>query len=412
MIVGGAAGGVNNMDQTKTRVEAQPEVATFKNVDELLHAVMEKENIKVNTQALRALNGSGRIKVEAGPDAAKATWSVNVPKAAGAGGGNVPGGGNGPAIGPAGGAAAGGGAAVQIAAVPWMMPLSLTRYDWDQKGDGQFWSVQLSGQNDALVQIVAMGNGIRLVYNQTPQGSVFLWVNSTAGGQFRQIFHGRAASLLALKQAHPDEVRQYLQPLLRRLTGKDLLRPGPVEVYSVFTDVPADAKAAQAVKDLLPQLEADSVDKREAASADLLKLGRAGVLAVLRLDWASLSQEQKARCQAFVKSFRQGDAEVAVEALRQDPEFLLEAMQDDDLAVRTAAKSQFEKLLGHAVNYDVSATPEARSTAMDTMRKDLEKEIAAKSPPKPAEPDNAVGPNNVRAPLLQGAGPNNVTIHN
>ena len=72
-------------------------------------------------------------------------------------------------------------------------------------------------------------------------------------------------------------------------------------------------------------------------------------------------------------------------------------MQDDDLAVRTAAKAQFEKLLGHAVNYDVAATPEARSAAMDTMRKDLEKEIAAKSPPKPAEPDPAIGPNNAPA---------------
>ena len=82
-------GGLNNLDQTKTRVEAQPEVATFKNVDDLLHAVIEKENIKVNTQSLRALENSGRVKVEAGPDAAKATWVVNVPPAGAAGGGGA-----------------------------------------------------------------------------------------------------------------------------------------------------------------------------------------------------------------------------------------------------------------------------------------------------------------------------------
>ena len=51
-------------------------------------------------------------------------------------------------------------------------------------------------------------------------------IGSTAQGQFRQIFNGRASSLWRGKQAHPDEVRQYLQPLLRRLTGKDLAAAG------------------------------------------------------------------------------------------------------------------------------------------------------------------------------------------
>ena len=199
------------------------------------------------------------------------------------------------------------------------MVVSLTRFDWDQKAEGQVWSVQLVGHDQIFLQIHATGNGINIVYNQNQQGSVSLIVSGNGQGQVRPIFNGRAPTLLMLKQVHPDEVRQYLQPLLRRLTGKDLLRPGPVEVYSVFSDISADAKAVQAVRDLLPQLDADSADKREAASAELLKLGRAGVLAVLRLDLTQLSQEQKARCQALLKSFRLSDAEIAVDEFAEGP---------------------------------------------------------------------------------------------
>ena len=49
-------------------------------------------------------------------------------------------------------------------------------------------------------------------------------------GMGHTFFQGRAESLLALKQAYPEEVRQYLRPLLERLTGKNVLRPGPVEL--------------------------------------------------------------------------------------------------------------------------------------------------------------------------------------
>ena len=145
--------------------------------------------------------------------------------------------------------------------------------------------------------------------------------------------------------------------------------------------------------------------------AELLKLGLACVLAVLRWDLTQLSQEQKARCQALIKSFRQGNSEVAVEGRggRTRNSFWRPCRTTTSRCARPP-KPNLKSFWGHAVNYDVAATPEARSTAMDTMRKDLEKEIAAKLPPKPAEPDNAVGPNNTPAGLLQNGGPK--AVHN
>ena len=122
------------------------------------------------------------------------------------------------------------------------------------------------------------------------------------------------------------------------------------------------------MKDLLPQLDADAFEKREAASAELAKLGRGGVLALLRMDLKPLSEEQKARCQGFLNSFRQGgndDLEQSGGGIRN---FLLDAMEDDDAAVRTAAKNQLQKVLGHGVNVDVLAAQDERAKAMDALR--------------------------------------------
>ena len=228
-----------------------------------------------------------------------------------------------------------------------------------------------------------------------------------------QGFAVQAKTLALLKESNPNEVRRFLQPVLKRLIGTDLLRSGPAELYSVFSEIPADAKAVQAVKDLLPQLDADAYEKRQAASVELAKLGPPGVLAVLRMDLAAMSEEQKARCRAFVNSYRQSDGENDWDQKRKEPYFLLDAMEDDDAAVRSAAKNQLQKVLGHEVNVDVLAAADVRSKAMDQLRKDNDKELAAKMP-KTAAPDadGAADPDQAPAGVNPPMGPGVIIINN
>jgi hypothetical protein len=177
-----------------------------------------------------------------------------------------------------------------------------------------------------------------------------------------------------------------------------------MELYSVLTDIPADAKVTQAVKDLLPLLDADAFEKRQAASAELAKLGRPGVLAVLRLDMTVLTEEQKARCRAFANTYRQGNADEDWEQKRQDPYFLLDAMEDDDAVVRAAAKGQLQRVMGHEVSFDVLA---------DSVRSDVQKEWEAKtSTTQPAKSDSASHPEQAPAGANQPAGAAPIFIRN
>jgi hypothetical protein len=101
------------------------------------------------------------------------------------------------------------------------------------------------------------------------------------------------------------------------------------------------------------------------------------VLAVLRMDLTALSQEQKVRCRGFLNAFRQGSSD-DLEQMRRDPQFLLDAMEDEDGAVRAAAKNQLQKVLGHAVDFDAAASEEMRFKAWEQLSKDVEKELAGK----------------------------------
>ena len=71
--------------------------------------------------------------------------------------------------------APGGGAAAQIVAGPMMRSLSLIRYDWDQKADGQFWSVQFMGQNRHVLPNPRDGELDQRQFQPEPAGGSVLW---------------------------------------------------------------------------------------------------------------------------------------------------------------------------------------------------------------------------------------------
>ena len=179
----------------------------------------------------------------------------------------------------------------------------LDRYDLDA-GDEDFWSSHLViGENFMTFTAQNMFANTSLIQNATG-----ITVRVTEFGQWGQqqkaICAEQAKSLQQLRADHPEVFRLYVAPVLARFSDMTFLMPGPADVYSVFVEIPADQTIIQSIAQLLPQLDADDPDDREAGSAKLRQMGIPAVLAALRWDETDLSEEQKARLESFVDTFR------------------------------------------------------------------------------------------------------------
>jgi hypothetical protein len=242
-----------------------------------------------------------------------------------------------------------------------MRYVNLNRYDFDQTGEDQIWHTYLNF-GDTYLTINAAGIGYSLTYNQI-NGMATLNAMKFQNGRYQSIVSLNAPSLTRLQAEHPREVHQYLLPLFRRWSMDELLRPGPADVYEAFEELPATSGARQAVDDLLPRLDSNNATERDAASAALTALGRDGIHAALRLNRSGLSFEQIDRLDAFIESGRRRARSENV-----DPMFLLDCMEDDDLAVRTLAGSRLAKTIGHPLGFDPAAAPSIRAAKLESLR--------------------------------------------
>jgi hypothetical protein len=188
--------------------------------------------------------------------------------------------------------------------------------------------------------------------------------------QVRELLRGRRAVVLSmeagdlaqLRRDRHGEVRTYLEPMLIEICGgaRNPLRPQAGDVYRAFELIPADSAALERVKRIVDSFDALEPAAREAASQQLNQLGRAEVLAAARLDRTELSAEQSLRLDAFVARH---SAVTDIAAGRRDPLFLIDCLEDDDRAVRAAALLQLRQAAGHAIEFDLDATPEQRADA-------------------------------------------------
>src|SRR5206468_6084791 len=129
------------------------------------------------------------------------------------------------------------------------------------------------------------------------------------------------------------------------------LRPGASDVYSVFTEIAADPQTTARIDELLPDLDSDAFHVRDAAGKQLLEMGPPAVLAALRKDPDELSSEQRAQLGRLISTHRRPVETPATEP-RQDPVFLADCLEYDDLSVRQAAKAALEKVLGGPISFD------------------------------------------------------------
>jgi len=274
---------------------------------------------------------------------------------------------------------------------------TLARYDFDAPED-EIWSISMTVQQaQSTVSLYAQGGDtcevMRLNFTQQV-GRVVMGVTGWDNNRARQILNANAADLFTLRSDYPDEVRRYLAPILRKVTGQPLLQPGASDVYKVFIQIPADPKITSRIEALLPDMISSESTHREKAAAQLFKLGAPGALGALRYDASLLAPEQQSRLDDLVMAHSRMIIEDPAAAL-QDADFLLDCVESDDLKIRALAKEALEKLLGRKVNIDPDADGKKREQAVDALRKQLAKarKVEEKKPADPnAPPQPAVGP--------------------
>lgn len=269
---------------------------------------------------------------------------------------------------------------------------SLIRYDFDAPED-DYWMVSMSfQQNFNMLTIYAQGcdnnEVMNLNFNQQPN-NVMLNLHGFDNNRMKQILNGRSTDLVRLRNEYPVEVRRHFAPLLRKLTLQPILNPGPSDVYKVFTAIPADPAVTAKLEALLPGLTSASPSERSTATKQLNALGQAGALAALRFDADLLLPEQINRLYDLVAIHSRMTIEDSA-AMLKDPFFLVDCLEDEELAVREQALAALEKKLGRKVTFDLNAPTEKRAAAADALRVKLDKEQ-----PKEAKKEAAV-------PQIQG----------
>jgi hypothetical protein len=183
-----------------------------------------------------------------------------------------------------------------------------------------------------------------------------------AGPPLRLMFQARDLATLAAE--HPREARRFVSPLLRQLTGDNLLHPGAGDVYRVFDSIQPPPGVVRRTRQLLDQLSEASFREREEASAALTAMGRSAILALSRMDRSDLDPEQVARVDELM-SGAMTDRNPA--DLRRDPVFLLMCVEDPDPLVRAEAMKQLGVVLGREVPIDPMLRDESLAEQVDRM---------------------------------------------
>jgi len=347
-----------NVEASKTRIEALPEGGSCKLEDLLRLTISDGQLICEPGSFTPAQPGQCRVKVE-GSDA---TWVVTN-NGFGAAGRN---------LGPVAIAGKGG-------------VFNLQRYDWNAADRDGFWMINVNSFNGVSLGAQKLTSSVNFSQHD---GNIML--NVFEFGKINRNNGLRAESLVQLQADHPEEVRNLLVPLLRNLTGKNLLHTPPADLYAVFTEIPADPAVTGKVVALLPRLDADDFTVRDSASKDLARLGIPGILAAMRMETDKLSAEQKARLDGFIAD----EGRVSIKdplSARKNLNFLLDALNDADVAIVAAAKHALEELVGHPVKLEGQPGTDQYNASLDSLHIQFKKEMDAKNPPH-VEPEATPNP--------------------
>jgi hypothetical protein len=259
--------------------------------------------------------------------------------------------------------------------------VQISRYNFDAPPD-QYWCTSMTLRSGMIALLGTSGDsnaGVRVRLTQA-NGMMSFSCGKVEDGLQTNFLLAAAPTLDQLKAEHPREVRKYLAPILRNLTGRTPLQPAPADVYRAFDSIRPDPKVVKQVEDLLGRLDSEVYAVRDSASRELAGLGPPAVLAILRRDMDDLSAEAHNRVDRFIASRGNLSPEEAI-AARKDRAFLIDCLDDEDPAVRSAAKTALEKFIGMKIDLDSTLTGDARSDAVDALRQKLNPQPGAATRP-------------------------------
>jgi len=225
-------------------------------------------------------------------------------------------------------------------------------------------------RNFALVAQFIEGDSVAHLALSSSEGEATMRLQTQTVNRFEVRMSRTAPNLTELRRAHPEEVRNYLMPALMAVRAEDLLRPGPVEVYRTFTEIEPSPRIVEQLTELVERMDSPASEERDAAERAIQKLGRPGILAALRLDLDNLPAEPRSRLSLFLRQNTRWAIDDYAQA-RQDLDFLIDCLGDEDRAVRLAAKGQIEQLLGRTVRFDVDAEERTLQQNVVALRKEI-----------------------------------------
>lgn len=178
-----------------------------------------------------------------------------------------------------------------------------------------------------------------------------------------------ASSFDELVRQHPKEVGEFLRPVFRDLQQE-------ATVFAMEDDVAwqvlsprakLDPAVEQQVQGLVKQLGAEKAADREAAAEGLRKLGRPGILALMKVERGNLSAEQNAQIDVLLEPYRRLSKSEA-EAMLNNVDFLLNTLASEDPALRRLGLGRLEEKLGRKVAIDIDAPLADRLKAIAELR--------------------------------------------
>jgi hypothetical protein len=222
---------------------------------------------------------------------------------------------------------------------------------------------------------------LRVFYMQTQlMARLLVFANDASSQRNLHSFNFTERNFAELRQNHPEEVEQWLRPMLHVLQQDPVFAPDIKLAWQVLKSdwqvSPATKKAALA---LLPALDSDEPAIRNTASKALASLGWEGATFIAGLDRTGLSLEQNIRLDVVLSTFERMPRD-QVGQLEDNPQFLLDCQYCDDAIVRRLASRRLSRLMGRPIDIDPEAPASARVEAVAQMRELLQ----SSSTPRPA----------------------------
>ena len=171
---------------------------------------------------------------------------------------------------------------------------------------------------------------------------------------------------------NPNEVEQYIRPLLRQLGQEQMFAPDARIAWQVLSDYwPADQEILRQVQAVLPELDHADFRQREKALDQLLKLDRQGAAVLRHLDRSGFSAEKNLMIDRALAPYAQLP-EREMQRMASDKPFLLDCLYSDDEPIRAAAIQQLGKLTGGKnLRYDPKGTSADRFAAARALREKI-----------------------------------------